>query len=195
MLRRRLSALLLLSVACFASPLTAETLKLHLDPAQSQVSVRFSATLQSVSGRLGPAEGTVEFDPATGKASGAVHMDFTDAETGVGRRDRKMHSRILETDRYPGAVFHVEGVKFGSTLHPGDNDVELRGTVDFHGSSHLVTFPATVSLQGDQVRAKGWLEIPYIAWGVRDPSFFLLRVAKVVTVEVDVAGRLEGRHP
>lgn len=194
MSRYRWSALLC-AISCLANPLTAETLKLHLDPAQSQVSVRFSATLQSVSGRLGPAEGTIELDPVTGEATGEVRMDFTDASTGIGRRDRKMHSKILETGRYPGAVFHVEGVELPATLHQGENDVQLRGTVDFHGSSHLVTFPATVTLRGGQVRAKGWLEIPYIAWGVRDPSFFLLRVAKVVTVELDIAGQLEGRQP
>ena len=194
MSRYPLSALLC-AISCLASPLTAETLKLHLDPAQSQVSVRFSATLQSVSGRLGPAEGTIEFDPATGEATGEVRMDFTEASTGVGRRDRKMHTRILETDRYPGAVFHLERVDLANTLHQGDNDVQLRGTVDFHGSSHLVTFPATVTVRGGQVRAKGWLEVPYIAWGIRDPSFFLLRVAKVVTVEIDVAGQLEGKQP
>lgn len=186
---------LLCAVSCFASPLSAETLKLHLDPAQSQVSVRFSATLQSVAGRLGPAAGTIEFDPASGEASGEVRMDFTDATTGVGRRDRKMHGKILETERYPGAVFHLERVEVPNTLHQGENDVELRGTVDFHGSSHLVTFPAIVTLKGGQVRAQGWLEIPYIAWGLRDPSFFLLRVAKVVTVEIDVAGQLEGKQP
>lgn len=194
MSRRWVIALLCL-VSCLASPLAAETLRLRLDPAQSQVSVRFAATLQSVTGRLGPAEGTIEFDPATGQASGDVRMDFTRATTDNGRRDRKMHAKILETDRYPGAVFHVEGVSLANTLHQGENDVQLRGTVDFHGSSRLVTLPATVTLKGGEVRAKGWLEVPYIAWGVRDPSFFLLRVAKVVTVEVNIAGRLEGKLP
>jgi polyisoprenoid-binding protein YceI len=122
-----------------------------------------------------------------------VVIDLRRATTGVERRDKKMHEKILETARFPNAVFHVERVNVPRTLRQGTNDLQLHGTLDFHGGRHPVSLSAQATLEGNQVRASGWLEIPYVDWGIPDPSFFVLRVAKVVTVEITAVGRLEGR--
>jgi polyisoprenoid-binding protein YceI len=187
---RTLSLAVLLAAA---APLAAENLVLELDPRETTVSLRFGATLHTVHGSLGKTSGRIEFDPATGAASGEVVVDLTGATTGNDRRDRKMHERILATGRYPQAVFHLERVNLPRPLRQGENDLQLHGTVDFHGASHPVSLSARATLTGNQVRASGWLEVPYVQWGIPDPSFFLLRVAKVVTVEVTAVGRLEGR--
>ena len=175
--------LFLLAVPCRAEPLTVT-----LDPAKSRLSIRFHATMHNVDGSLGPASGVFQLDPSTGQASGEIRMDFSGATTELKRRDRKMHQKILETHRYPGATFHVERVVVPRQLRPGKNDVQLWGKVDFHGASHEVSLPAEVTLDGQGFRARGWIEVPYISWGLRDPSVFLMRVAPVVTVEVDVVG-------
>lgn len=174
-------------------PAGAETLAVELDPAATTVALRFGATLHTVRGTLGPASGRIEFDSESGAASGDVVIDLTRANTGSPRRDAKMHERILETDRYPKAVFHVERINLPRGLRQGANDLQLHGTLEFHGTSHPVSLPAQVTLTGNQVQASGWLQIPYVDWGLVDPSFFVLRVAKVVTVEVTASGRLEGR--
>jgi YceI-like domain len=73
--------------------------------------------------------------------------------------------------------------------------VQLHGTLQFHGLSHPCAVPARVTLDGDRVTATGELDVPYVDWGLRDPSFFVLRVAKEVKVELRVAGRLSGPVP
>lgn len=173
-----------------SSSLAAEPLTVTLDPENSRISVRFHATMHNVKGTLGPAEGTFQLDPESGQASGEIRMDFTGASTDLKRRDRKMHRKVLETERFPGATFHLERVVVPSNLKPGRNDVQLWGTVDFHGARHEVSLPVVVTLEGQSFKASGGLEIPYIAWGLADPSVFLLRVDPVVTVEVEVAGTI-----
>ena len=45
-------------------------------------------------------------------------------------------------------------------------------------------------MAGGRVVAETSFEIPFVAWGLRDPSFMVLRVAKVVSVTVRAEGEL-----
>jgi polyisoprenoid-binding protein YceI len=183
---------LFLSGLLLAVPLAAAPRLLELDGARTAIEVRFGATLQTVRGTLGPVAGTIEFDDQSGNpARGEVVIDLLEARTGVGRRDRKMHEKILETPRYPRAVFEVERLDLPSPLHEGRNTVQLHGTVDFHGSRHPLSLPAVVTVRGDEVTATGTTTVPYVDWGLRDPSYLLLRVAKEVRVDVRAAGLLK----
>ena len=48
----------------------------------------------------------------------------------------------------------------------------------------------TVEASGDELSAETAFEIPYVEWGMKDPSFLFLRVAKVVEVKVSATGSL-----
>lgn len=162
-----------------------------LDAQATRVTFGFGATLHSVVGSLRVVEGAVRFDPESGQASGDIVLDMTTASTGNSRRDRKMHEKILETGRYPRAVYHVERVS-GTFRPEGASDLLLRGVLDFHGVSQRLDLPATARVEGERVTATGKVTIPYVEWGLRDPSFFLLRVGKQVRVEVQAVGRVTG---
>ena len=181
------SAILALLVAL---PLSAETLTFQLDPAKTTVQFTFGATLHTVRGTLKVKEGTIRFDPDTGSAEGWVVLDATSAQTGNARRDRKMHEKILESRRFPDITFNVERVT-GALRPGGRSDIQLRGTLDWHGARWPLDLPATVTVNGDQVTAGGVVTIRYMEWGLPDPSFFLLRVAKEVRVEVKASGRVQ----
>jgi polyisoprenoid-binding protein YceI len=187
----------MLSLALLPSTATAadDVLTLHLDPAASSLAFVLDATLHKVDGRLGPASGRIAFDPATGAASGEIVIDLTGAETGNGRRDHKMHEKVLETGRHPVAVYRVSRINVLGPLRQGSNDVRLLGVLDLRGASHEVDVVAKAVLDGDRVTARGRLDVPYVDWGLHDPSFFVLRVAKQVQVDLVVAGRLEGELP
>jgi hypothetical protein len=44
---------------------------------------------------------------------------------------------------------------------------------------------------GTALRASGTLRVPYVEWGLEDPSNLFLRVAKQVEVRLEAQGALE----
>jgi len=72
----------------------------------------------------------------------------------------------------------------------GESHVQIRGSVKLHGSQHKITIPADIQVAGDQLTASLHFAIPYVEWGLKDPSTFVLRVEKKVDVVIHVAGSL-----
>lgn len=178
-----------LALALVAPPATAETLVFRLDPAATTIEFTFGATLHSVTGTLRAKEGEIRIDPATGQATGRIVIDGQSAETGNDRRDEKMHEKILETVRFPEMVFEVQRVS-GDLQRAGRSEVILHGTLEMHGVERPLDLISEVVVDGDRVRATGKTTIAYLDWGMVDPSFFVLRVAKEVELEVTANGRL-----
>lgn len=172
-----------------------EMLVLHLDPERSTLDFVLDATLHTVRGSLGRPSGRIAFDPATGVATGEVVIDLARADTGIERRDQKMHEKVLETERYPTAVYTIDRIDLPASLQQGRNDVQLHGVLELQGETHHVAVPAVAVVEDDQVTATGWIDVPYVDWGLPDPSFFVLRVGKTVRVELAIAGALEGKLP
>lgn len=189
---------LLLAVGLLLAPRGAfagQMVTLEIDPAESSLDFTLGATMHTVHGRLGSPSGRIVFDPETGEADGAVTIDLTKADTGIERRDRKMHEQVLATGQYPAAVYHVERVDLPAGLHQGSNDVQLHGRLELKGEDHPIDVPAVATLDGRRVEAEAKIEIPYVDWGLHDPSFFVLRVAKQVEVEMTIVGDVEGDLP
>src|SRR4030095_6966973 len=100
----------------------------------------------TVNGSIQAKHGTVTFDTETGNASGRIVMDATSANTGNGRRDRKMHEKILESRRLPDLTFDVHHV--GGAIHrTGKSDLQLEGTLDFHGDRRMINLPVTATTE------------------------------------------------
>lgn len=183
------TALTLVAVLAAVSA-QAQQRVLVLDPQASKVSFTLKATGHEVEGSMGLKSGRIAFDPATGAASGEIAIDLKSAATGNKSRDRTMHEEVLETDKHPLAVFHAEKVR-GTVPESGTGQLTLDGTLSFHGADHKVSLPAKVEVKNGRVKADTQIEIPYVEWGLSDPSVLMLRVAKVVTVKVRAEGTLE----
>jgi polyisoprenoid-binding protein YceI len=182
---------LLLAAMVLARPAVAQMLTLDLDPAATTVEFGFGATLHSVEGSLRMKAGSIRFEPQTGAAEGRIVLDATSAQTGNSRRDKKMHEKILESGSYPEIVFAVERID-GKIQRAGRSELQLHGTLEMHGNRRPFALPAIAMTEGDRVTATGTMTVPYLEWGLKDPSFFLLRVEKEVRVEVKAVGRLSG---
>jgi hypothetical protein len=50
--------------------------------------------------------------------------------------------------------------------------------------------PATVDTTGNKVSAKATFSVPFVDWGMHDPSILFLRVEKSVVVTVTASGTL-----
>jgi len=166
-----------------------EELILTLVPEKMQATFRVRAMLHDIDGVLALGLGQIRFDPATGAASGHITIDLRESTTGSRLRDWEMHKRVFETERYPLAVFRADHV-LGTLAPSGTSDLVLAGIVTMHGAEHAMVAPVRATVSGDTFTAEARFEIPYVAWGLRDPSLLFLRVAHVATVFVKVGGSL-----
>jgi polyisoprenoid-binding protein YceI len=177
-----------------AASVSAEKLTLELDPGQTRVEFGFGATLHSVSGSLRMEHGRLEFDSATGVASGMIVLDAKSAQTGVARRDEKMHQEILESASFPKVTYTLERID-GKINRTGRSDLQLHGTLELHGVRLPAAILAVATVNGDQVTATGTFIVPYREWGMKDPSVFVLRVEKEVHIQIKAVGVIKPAAP
>ncbi len=167
----------------------AEEQTLTLDPTATAVHFSVEATGHDVHGSFHITGGAVRFDPATGAAAGEIRVDALSAETGNGSRDKTLRGDVLETERFPVFVFTPERL-IGALPESGAAKVELRGVVALHGAAHPMTLPATVDVSGDRIKLSAEFLVPYVEWGLHNPSIMFLRVADVVQVRIEGEGTL-----
>ena len=88
-------------------------------------------------------------------------------------------------------MFHPSQVE-GKVARAGSSDVKLRGTIWLHGQEHEIVVQVHAELAADRWTGKASFEVPYIQWGIKDPSNWLLKVKPVANVELDMAGSANG---
>ena len=181
------TASLALTLLALAAPLIAGELQIDLDPEVTSISFRLQATLHSVHGSAALTAGSLRLNTESGDMTGAVMIDATTAETGNKKRDKKMHSKVLATADHPKIVLRTRRLD-GELALQGVSDVTLHGAIEILGQSHEIGVPAHIEIAGDHFTASMEFEIPYVGWGLEDPSTFVLRVAKEVQLTVEAAG-------
>jgi len=168
---------------------SAEQWQLKLNPDATIVTFKLDATLHTVEGTFALDSGEVRFEPKSRQASGMIIVDAQSGQTGVGRRDMKMHSSVLESELYPVVTFRPERV-LGEIRITGESSVLVRGTLTMHGEEHTVTMPVTTEIEGTRVLVNASLAIPYVQWGLADPSRWYVRVAKEVFLLIEAEGTI-----
>jgi polyisoprenoid-binding protein YceI len=169
--------------------LHAQEMTLELAPANTRIEFTLAATLHTVHGTFALKSGTVRFNPSTGSVSGLVVVDATTGESGNKGRDHKMHQEILESQRYPEITFTP--TKMSGRVEPqGESEVRVDGIFRLHGTEHPMTIPLLVQMKGNSLSARTHITIPYIAWGLKNPSTFVLHVSDKVNVDITTRGRV-----
>ncbi len=165
----------------------AQDLQFKADPQHTTIKFTLDDVLHSVHGSFQLTRGDLRFDPATNKLSGEIVLDAKSGETGNGMRDRKMHKEVLESERYPEIAFQPERVE-GTVALQGNSAVRVHGIFSIHGAEHEMTIPAEVSMSPDHWSAKLHFSVPYVSWGMKNPSTLFLRVSELVEVEMMASG-------
>ena len=168
-------------------PIAPQEVVLMLDPARCKVHYSVDATLHTVHGTFNLKSGSMRFDPDSGKAAGEIVVYATSGDSGNSSRDEKMHKEVLESSKYPDAVFHPMQVE-GKVARTGGSDVKLRGVILLHGQEHEIVAPIHAQLSADRWTGTASFTVPFIQWGMTDPSNWLLKVKPVVRVELEMAG-------
>ena len=171
------------------APAGASERVLRLDPQSTKVTFTLKATAHKIHGTLQLTDGEVRFDDETGWASGEINVDARLAQTGNTKRDRNMHGKVLQSELYPLLRFEPSRI-VGRVANEGQSEIQLEGRLSIHGGEHPLTIRADVEIVDGRFSATTSFPVPYVEWGLRDPSVFLLRVAKVVEVTLAVEGTL-----
>lgn len=173
-----------------ASVCLAQESSLRVEPADTQIQFSLGSSLHTVHGTFALKSSTIQFDPASGQISGAIVVDATSGQSGNNGRDSRMHREILESAKFPEIVFTPSRI-MGTVAADGPSKVEVAGTFRLHGQDHEVTLPIDVTAEGQKLRMAIHYVIPYVQWGLKNPSNFFLRASDKVEVEIHAAGRIE----
>jgi polyisoprenoid-binding protein YceI len=177
-----------------APAVRAQALTIDLDPAATSINFTLPATMHDVHGTFKLKSGRIQFDPATGNLSGDVVVDAASGNTQNKSRDAKMHKEVLESEQFPEIVFAAKSAK-GPLIRllnqqkPGQ--FEVSGSFRLRGQDHDATLTMYV-----QPGAAGKMDIstqfpvPYTAWGLKNPSTFVLHVGDTVNLEVHASGKI-----
>jgi len=177
-----------------AVPLLAQEVTVELDPAETHIGFTLSDVLHTVHGTFKLKNGVIRFDPATGTATGLMVVDATSGESGNQARDRKMHKEILLSQRYPEMTFTPVRVQ-GQVASQGESQVEILGVIRLEGMDHETRLTAQVQLAGDQLTATTNFVVPYVEWGLKNPSTFILKVSDKVDIDIHTSGHLTNTSP
>jgi polyisoprenoid-binding protein YceI len=186
-LRYALFAVVLAMLVLAAVPASAQQAALEIDPAQSTVHFTLGSTLHTVHGTFKLKSGKVDLDPLTGKASGLIVIDAASGESGNDGRDAKMHRGILESQKYPEISFSPAEIE-GRVEMQGDSHVEVKGTFRLHGQDHELAIPVAVHSAGSDLTLDLSFSVPYIKWGLKNPSTFILRASDTVQLSIHATG-------
>jgi polyisoprenoid-binding protein YceI len=179
------TALLLTLIFLPGLKIQAAETSLELDPTQTQVGFTLSDVLHTVHGNFKLKHGKIDYDFATGKASGEIVIDAASGDSGSGARDSRMKKNVLETNRFPEIVFlpdHVEGTLAKAIVH---------GNFRIHGGDHEMTMVVTATAEGPKLEIRTQFAVPYVDWGMKDPSTFVLKVGKTVDIDIHASGRAQ----
>jgi polyisoprenoid-binding protein YceI len=179
-----------LAAIILAPASSAQESVIQIDSAQTKIEFSLGGTMHTVHGKFSLKSSAIRFDPSTGKIGGAIVVDATSGESGNGGRDGRMHREILESAKFPEIVFTPMRMT-GAVAAEGSSKVEVSGRFRLHGQDHNVTLPIVVMADGKNLQITTHIDIPYVQWGLKNPSNFFLRVADKVGIDIEATGRVQ----
>jgi polyisoprenoid-binding protein YceI len=175
-----------LSIAAISS---AQQQTFTASPTACSVAFALTGTGHEVKGTFHVQSGTIQFDRSASKMSGLIVVSAVSGESGDKGRDKNMRSNVLDVEHFADVTFAPQSYQ-GAIAPSGDSTIQVMGTFTLHGALHDLTVPMQVHIERSSVTARGKFVIPYVKWGLKDPSVFILKVAKDVQIDLTLVGTL-----
>jgi polyisoprenoid-binding protein YceI len=160
-----------------------------VNPEASKVAFALAGNTHHVDGIFHVQSGSIDYDRSTQAISGSVVVAAGSGNSGDQDRDKKMNSDVLEVAHYADVSFVPKSYQ-GTIPASGDSTIQVTGVFTLHGTPHNLTVPMQIHIEGAALTAKTHFTVPYVQWGLKDPSIFILKVAKVVDIDLTLTGSL-----
>jgi polyisoprenoid-binding protein YceI len=126
-------------------------------------------------GRTSAVTGTVTLaQSASGDSvtAASVTVDVSKLSSDQSRRDERIHSQGLESDRYPTATFQLMSpIALPATAASGQAiSVSATGALTLHGVTKTLTISIAARLTGSKIELVGSITFPFSQFGMTPPS-------------------------
>jgi polyisoprenoid-binding protein YceI len=160
-----------------------------VNPYDSEVKITLKTTHELVNGTFHVQSGSIEFDPSAPKMFGSVVVLAGSGKTGNDSRDKKMNKDILKVEQYATVSFDPK-IYNGVLAPSGDSVIQVTGIFTLLGTPHEITIPIVVHLDGTTATAKAHFVVPYVQWGLKNPSFLIWKADDDVAIDLHLTGQL-----
>lgn len=164
-----------------------------VNPDQSKVAFSLAGTGHHVDGTFHVQSGSIDFDRTAQTISGSIVVAAGSGNSGDAGRDKNMNNTVLDVAHFAEVSFAPKSYQ-GTIAATGDSTVQVTGVFTLHGAPHDLTVPMQIHIEGANLTAKGHFTVPYVQWGLKDPSIFILKVAKEVGIDLTLVGQLSGSN-
>jgi polyisoprenoid-binding protein YceI len=187
---KTIATFLILALSLALAPVAfAQHQTFTVNPDQSKVAFSLGGNTHHVDGNFRVQSGSIDYDRSAPTISGSVVVAAGSGNSGDQGRDKKMNSDVLDVTRFADISFVPKSYQ-GAIPASGDSTIQVTGVFTLHGTPHDLTVPMQIHIEGTTLTAKTRFTVPYVQWGLKDPSIFILKVAKVVDIDLTLAGSL-----
>jgi hypothetical protein len=160
-----------------------------VNPDASEVKMKLNTTHEVVNGTFHIQSGSINFDRTASHISGIVIVAAGSGKTGNDSRDKKMNKDILKVAQFATVSFAPKAYN-GTIAASGDSTIQVSGVFTLLGTAHDLTIPMQIHLDGSKATAKGQFNVPYVQWGLKNPSFMIWKADNDVAMDFNLVGQV-----
>jgi polyisoprenoid-binding protein YceI len=160
-----------------------------VNPDGSEIKMTLNTTHEVVNGKFHIQSGSIELDRSNRKMSGSVAVLAGSGKTGNDSRDKKMNKDILKVDQYATVSFAPKTYT-GTISLSGDSTIQVSGVFTLLGNPHDLTIPMQIHLDGSKATARAQFVVPYVQWGLKNPSFMFWKAENDVAIDLNLVGQI-----
>lgn len=175
-------------LALFAAPLAfGQHQTFSVTPDACKVRMKLNTTHEVVNGTFYIQSGSIDFDRSAHQISGIVIVIAGSGKTGNDSRDKKMNKDVLKTDQFTSVSFAPKSYQ-GNIASSGNSSIQVSGVFTLLGIAHDLTIPMQIQMDGQKTLVKAHFVVPYVDWGLKNPSFLFWKAENNVDIDLNLVG-------